>query len=186
MIGYDSAMIGRLAAVIFLQAYLAEAFLPQYGTPTYGTAVYAKKASTTTISIAKDQKDTWKASATVGSEGLCFSGKEQSPINVVTNKLISTTEPVIATHIDTTLSYVRNTGHGFQLFETSTQSSRYDVNTQSKISSLDLNAGSKGYSMISGSKFNFYQVNWHTPSENTVDGKHAIMEAHFVHQLTGL
>jgi hypothetical protein len=26
-------------------------------------------------------------------------------------------------------------------------------------------------------------VHWHTPSENTVDGKHFALEAHFVHQL---
>jgi len=37
--------------------------------------------------------------------------------------------------------------------------------------------------MINGDKFNFHQVNWHTPSENTIDGKSFAMEAHFVHQL---
>jgi len=41
----------------------------------------------------------------------------------------------------------------------------------------------KGYSMIGGSNYNFYQVHWHTPSENTIDGLNAAMEAHFVHQL---
>merc|ERR1719183_1877784 len=41
----------------------------------------------------------------------------------------------------------------------------------------------KGYSMINGAKYNFYQVHWHTPSENTVDGVSFPLEAHFVHQL---
>merc|ERR1719409_2139601 len=41
----------------------------------------------------------------------------------------------------------------------------------------------KGYSMINGAKYNFYQVHWHTPSENTVDGESFPLEAHFVHQL---
>jgi carbonic anhydrase len=106
---------------------------------------------------------------------------------VVTSQLISTTEPVLTTHIDTVLSFVSNTGYGYQLFETKPQSYRYNVLEATKISFLDSTSPSaKGYSMISGSKYNFYQVNWHTPSENTVDGKHAIMEAHFVHQLNGM
>ena len=178
-------MIRRLVALIlFLRAFVAEAFLPGYGTSTYATAVYAKKGKTS--ANAKDQKDTWKESDVAGSEGLCFSGKEQSPIDVVTSKIISTTEPIITTHIDTVLSYVKNTGYGYQLFETTPQSYRYDVNANTKTSVLDTTPSAKGYSMISGSKYNFYQVNWHTPSENTVDGKHAIMEAHFVHQLNGM
>ena len=37
--------------------------------------------------------------------------------------------------------------------------------------------------MINGAKYNFYQVHWHTPSENTVDGVEYPLEAHFVHQL---
>ena len=37
--------------------------------------------------------------------------------------------------------------------------------------------------MINGAKYSFYQVHWHTPSENTVDGRSFALEAHFVHQL---
>ena len=37
--------------------------------------------------------------------------------------------------------------------------------------------------MIGGSKYNFYQLHWHTPSENAIDGSLFAMEAHFVHQL---
>lgn len=32
-------------------------------------------------------------------------------------------------------------------------------------------------------RYNFYQANFHTPSENTIDGKSFAMEAHFLHQL---
>lgn len=41
----------------------------------------------------------------------------------------------------------------------------------------------KGYSIIGNATYNFYQLHWHTPSENTIDGEHFAMEAHFVHQL---
>ena len=51
--------------------------------------------------------------------GLCTTGKEQSPINVVTSATVKTVNPVIETHFDTDVSYVKNTGHGWQLFETS-------------------------------------------------------------------
>jgi carbonic anhydrase len=37
--------------------------------------------------------------------------------------------------------------------------------------------------MINGAQYNFYQVHWHTPSENTIDGTEFPLEAHFVHQL---
>ena len=42
---------------------------------------------------------------------------------------------------------------------------------------------SKGESWVGGQKFLFYQMHWHTPSENTIDGRSFPLEAHFVHQL---
>mmetsp|Transcript_22436 Transcript_22436/g.42947 ORF Transcript_22436/g.42947 Transcript_22436/m.42947 type:complete len:607 (+) Transcript_22436:61-1881(+) len=114
--------------------------------------------------------------------GLCTTGKEQSPINVVTSATVKTVNPVIETHFDTDVSYVKNTGHGFQLFETSPANHSYNA-TSAGISEVDNIGGSKGYSFIGGAKFNFYQVHWHSPSENTVDGTSFPLEAHFVHQL---
>merc|ERR1719310_2163789 len=120
--------------------------------------------------------------------GLCVTGHEQSPINVVTadtkpGNVIpdgSTTVPAIQTSITAVLQYVKNTGHGVQLFETSPATHELNVGGEAHV----MAAGQpKGHSMINGDKYNFYQVHWHTPSENTVDGVEYPLEAHFVHQL---
>jgi len=115
--------------------------------------------------------------------GLCNSGNEQSPINVVTGHVVRTALPVIETHFSTSASYVKNTGHGFQLFETAPASHTYNDSEADDISEVDALGGAKGYSVMGGAKHNFYQVHWHTPSENTVDGESFPLEAHFVHQL---
>ncbi|EOD39655.1 alpha CA [Emiliania huxleyi CCMP1516] len=43
-------------------------------------------------------------------------------------------------------------------------------------------SASKGYTVLHGRRYDFYQVHWHTPSEHLVDGRHAALEAHFVHR----
>jgi carbonic anhydrase len=101
---------------------------------------------------------------------------------------------VIETRIAGTLQYVKNTGHGFQLFEMSPDEYIYDPTQPTKTNSISqgkkcvlgvcTTQTTKGYSMIGGSKYDFFQVNWHTPSENTIDGRNLAMEAHFVHQLS--
>ena len=63
--------------------------------------------------------------------------------------------PVISTHFDTTVSYVKNTGHGFQIFETSPVKHKFLVDAAV---ADDSGASAKGYSMIGGSKYNFYQA----------------------------
>jgi len=133
-----------------------------------GDWVYSHSAQQSSSRAA--QEATWP--------GLCATGKEQSPIDVDTSAVIPAPLAAISTHFDTTASYVKNTGHGFQLFETSPTAHNL-VN-----GNLDTVAGqAKGYSFINGARFNFYQVHWHTPSENTIDGQSFAMEAHFVHQL---
>eukprot|EP00965_Chrysotila_dentata_P075078 2480538-Pleurochrysis_carterae.AAC.1 len=47
--------------------------------------------------------------------GLCATGREQSPINIDTHNTFRGPLPAIETHIDASASYVKNTGHGFQV-----------------------------------------------------------------------
>ena len=137
-----------------------------------GKWVYANAGAT--------QADAAAQAATWG--GLCVSGHEQSPINVITSSTVKASLPTIATSFSTKCTYVKNTGRGFQLFETSPVEHKYDKAT-GKVVEFDNGQSAKGFSLIGGDKFNFYQVNWHTPSENTIDGKSFAMEAHLVHQL---
>lgn len=103
---------------------------------------------------------------------------------MVTNATVKrTNQPEIVTSFDTNSTYAKNTGHGLQLFETSPISHEYNASDANGYDVDTIGGGSKCFSMIGGSKYNFYQVHWHTPSENTVDGKSFAMEAHFVHQL---
>mmetsp|Transcript_4354 Transcript_4354/g.8534 ORF Transcript_4354/g.8534 Transcript_4354/m.8534 type:complete len:679 (-) Transcript_4354:298-2334(-) len=119
------------------------------------------------------QYDTWGQVAP-----LCNSGKEQSPIDIDTSKVVDMSLKPISSHFDATTEYVKNTGHGFQLYETHPfQHTLGAANTPEVVSGED-----KGYSMIRDQRYNFYQVHWHTPSENTIDGKSFPLEAHFVHQ----
>jgi carbonic anhydrase len=135
-----------------------------------GKWYYAEKGQTE--ANAATQEETWK--------GLCASGHEQSPIDVVTSEVKTTSTAVISTHYDAMANYVKNTGHGYQVFETSPK--EHELKNE-VLAVIDESRSAKGHAMIGGSKYNFYQVHWHAPSENTVDGKSFAMEAHFVHQL---
>jgi carbonic anhydrase len=100
---------------------------------------------------------------------------------VVTSAVVTgDAPPTIETRISAVLKYVKNTGYALQLFETSPKT--HDLNDEGEIHVM-ADGQPKGYAMINGAKYNFYQVHWHTPSENTVDGKSFPLEAHFVHQL---
>jgi len=131
--------------------------------------VYANTGATSADQAA--QTATWG--------GICVTGTEQSPIDVVTSSAVPTSLPNIDTHFTAAVDFVKNTGHGFQLFQTSPAT--HDLNASGIF--VDATGTPKGYSMIGGEKYNFYQVHWHTPSENTIDGKSFALEAHFVHQL---
>jgi len=87
--------------------------------------------------------------------------------------------PEISTDIDAAPHYVSNTGSGFQLFETTPTESMIANGTF--IDTIE--GSSKGESWVGGQKFLFYQMHWHTPSENMIDGRSFPLEAHFVHQL---
>merc|ERR1719440_121953 len=133
--------------------------------------VYANQGETE--ANAEAQKHTWG--------GLCVTGREQSPIDVVTSAVVTgDAAPAIETRISAVLKYVKNTGYALQLFETSP--STHELHQDGEVHVM-AEGQPKGYSLINGAKYNFYQVHWHTPSENTVDGQSFPLEAHFVHQL---
>lgn len=88
---------------------------------------------------------------------LCREGKHQSPID------ISRTEPnklhPIKTHYNGTPVKVLNNGHAIQ---------------------VNYNPGS--YMAIGSHKYNLLQFHFHSPSENTVNGRPFDMEMHLVHK----
>ncbi len=47
---------------------------------------------------------------------------------------------------------------------------------------VQMNAGDAGTLVSGGVEYKLLQVHFHTPSEHVIDGKHAPLEAHFVHQ----
>ena len=128
-----------------------------------------KDAKTEALPTVAD-KDVQNATWGLGQgNGLCVTGREQSPINIVTQQTVKTTMPVIQTRLAGTLQYVKNTGHGFQLFEMSPDEYIYDPTQSTKTKSISagkkLNAANpqvmeaqttKGYSMIGGSKYDFF------------------------------
>jgi carbonic anhydrase len=142
------------------------------------------EASTTTLHWVYANDGETEANAMVQAQtwgGLCATGREQSPIDVVTSAVVvGNAPPAIETRFSAALEFVKNTGHGWQLFETSPAS--HELNEDGEVHVM-AEGQPKGYSMINGAKYNFYQVHWHTPSENTVDGESFPLEAHFVHQL---
>merc|ERR1719482_2131073 len=134
---------------------------------------------------AEKQAQTWG--------GLCSTGREQSPIDVVTSAVadscgssvgtptMESSDLTMETHYTAALTYAKHTGYALQLFETSPKT--HEFNSALDEVQVMAEGQPKGYAMINGAKYNFYQVHWHTPSENTVDGESFPLEAHFVHQL---
>merc|ERR1719337_95619 len=85
--------------------------------------------------------------------GLCATGREQSPVDVVTSAVASSCPEgssgthAIETHFSAVLEYVKNSGHGFQLFETSPTTHDLDVAGEAHVMA---DGQPKGYSMING------------------------------------
>ncbi|MDH5258987.1 MAG: carbonic anhydrase family protein, partial [Gammaproteobacteria bacterium] len=89
---------------------------------------------------------------------LCGNGKSQSPIDIQTQGLKQSPKP-IEFHYQASAIKVVNNGHTIQ--------ANYDPGS---------------YAVIDGKKFNLLQFHFHSPSENTIDGKPADMVAHMVHK----
>jgi len=91
---------------------------------------------------------------------MCKAGSNQSPINIVKDVIVTTSEGLepISFNYTTTAKSVVNNGHTIQ---------------------VNMKKGS--YINIDGIKFDLLQFHFHTPSENQIDGQHFPLEAHFVH-----
>jgi len=88
--------------------------------------------------------------------GLCSTGVNQSPIDL--SHAVDQDLPAISFEYQPGGYRVVNNGHAVQ---------------------VDFNPGSRIH--LDGASFELKQVHFHTPSENTIDGKHFPMEAHLVH-----
>lgn len=91
---------------------------------------------------------------------MCGIGKSQSPVDISPNTTLDANLPPIT--MDYTMlvgDRIKNNGHTVQ---------------------VDIRSG--GLINVDGQEFVLKQFHFHTPSENTVQGKNFPLEAHFVHQ----
>ena len=89
---------------------------------------------------------------------MCKLGKNQSPIDINKKNLIKSCLTPLKLEYNSKAAYIINNGHTIK---------------------VNINHGSFLY--IDGKKFELKQFHFHTPSENTINGKHFPMEAHLVH-----
>ncbi len=87
----------------------------------------------------------------------CKDGKKQSPIDI--SNATATQMNDIEFHYQSFPLSIINNGHTVQA-----------------------NSAAKSYIVVDGKKYTLLQFHFHTPSEHTVNGKHADVEAHFVHK----
>lgn len=89
---------------------------------------------------------------------MCKLGKNQSPIDIKTSNAFDTDLPAIGIDYKSASKEELNNGHTVQV----------NIVPGSSIT-------------VDGIKFELKQFHFHTPSENTIDGKYFPLEAHFVH-----
>ncbi len=89
---------------------------------------------------------------------MCKLGKNQSPIDIRTASAFEADLPAIAIDYKSASKEELNNGHTVQV----------NIVPGSSIT-------------VDGIKFELKQFHFHTPSENTIDGKYFPLEAHFVH-----
>lgn len=90
----------------------------------------------------------------------CGTGKEQSPIDLTGSVKAEPPVTELFWNVDTVWR-AQNTGHNLKLVPEGEKSA--------------------GYIEIGGKRYELLQVNFHTPSEHTIEGKPAPMEVHFLH-----
>jgi carbonic anhydrase len=138
--------------------------------------VYSRTAGAS--SNATDQLATWAAWPT------CVLGRQQSPVNVITSDVAvaPALDVGIIPHLKVAYELLlKNTGVSFQVHETAPELRVLPPGGGQPVAAEP--PSTKGYTMLRGLRYNWYQVHYHTPSENTIDGEHAALEAHYVHQL---
>lgn len=90
---------------------------------------------------------------------VCKIGTQQAPLNIDTKSLVKNTAISVQTaYQPATGAVVLNNGHTIQI-----------------------NASTAGSVKLVGKNYQFVQVHFHTPSEETVDAKHYPFNAHLVH-----
>ncbi len=89
---------------------------------------------------------------------MCKLGKNQSPIDIKTDKAFDADLPTIGIDYKSASKEELNNGHTVQV----------NIVPGSSIT-------------VDGIKFELKQFHFHTPSENTIDGQYFPLEAHFVH-----
>jgi len=101
------------------------------------------------------QHQTWEMLAP-----LCGHGQSQSPIDIVSSTALERDSlPHLSFNIAEGVDFSKNLSKG------------------------SFEALGKGFTMFGKEQYRFDSIQWHTPSENTIDGQHADLEAQFVHQL---
>ena len=115
-----------------------------------------------------DEKPHWTYEGEAGPEhwgslgeayAVCGTGMAQSPINILATEFVEADLTNIQFSYGTTKLNANNTGHSIQ---------------------VDVDAGSS--IRYNGIVYNLKQFHFHTPSEHTIEGGHADMEVHFVHE----
>ena len=89
----------------------------------------------------------------------CGRGHHQSPIDIDTKKVASDKPETVALAYAPVAADVENTGHTIQI-----------------------SPAGAGSVTIDGVAYHLVQFHFHTPSEETIDRRHAPLEAHFVHK----
>ena len=90
---------------------------------------------------------------------LARSGRRQSPVDIVTSKVVAQSAAPIAASYQTTSLEILNNGHTIE---------------------DDYHDG--GTLTLDGRTYSLAQFHFHSPSEHTVDGRHFPMELHLVHK----
>ncbi len=122
------------------------------------TSVSAENSSTTWTYEGKSGPEYWGELSPANVA--CSMGKNQSPINIDSKATLDfKQEPIKLNYSMLVAEQIKNTGHSIQ---------------------VDMRSG--GSMTLDGMEFELKQFHFHTPSENTVNGKHFPLEAHFVHQ----